>query len=378
MLGLPALVDGADVVGIAVLFQRGLHDLTHQLPVVQVLVLQLFGVNVGVLVHVCAVVDDLGEGAVGDGVAILETIMSVRIQCARQFKFFFGNGAIIIAIDDGGVAFAKVRGTVCLVAGAVGRDILIFDLVWVIAISFSSGTDRRGRAFSINVCVDNGIASAAVDVDVTGSVKVAIATPLVNPATNRRAVVTGSIILRRKRRIVGAKGIDCIYGAAGDVDGCCGIIVTASISNRRTIIGSNSCNIGIFFNIDREIRKAAIPTSTNGAAGFAGFCMYVGISGDCNSSRVVGAADLIAISNCSGKSRISINNGIVRNGDAVSTAETTADSGTILGSGSNMGIAFNADVFAGTAAAAANGSSAITSGNGSDITAGDGNIGRVG
>lgn len=149
-----------------------------------------------------------------------------------QFKFFFGNGAIIIAIDDGGVAFAKVRGTVCLVAGAVGRDILIFDLVWVIAISFSSGTNRSTGAFSINVCVDNGIAGAAVDVDVTGSVKVAIATPLVNPATNRRAVVTGSIILRRKRRIVGAKGIDCIYGAAGDVDGCCGIIVTASISNR--------------------------------------------------------------------------------------------------------------------------------------------------
>ena len=43
----------------------------------------------------------------------------------------------------------------------------------------------------------------------------------------------------------------------------------------------------------------------------------------------------------------------------------------------NIGIAFNADVFAGTAAAAANGSSAIISGNGSDITAGDGNIGRV-
>ena len=106
--------------------------------------------------------------------------------------------------------------------------------------------------------------------------------------------------------------------------------------------------------------------------------MYGGISGDRNSSRVVGAADLIAISNRSGKSRISINNGIVRNGDAVSTAETTADRSTILGSGSNMGIAFNADVFAGTAAAAANGSSAITSGNGSDITAGDGNIGRVG
>lgn len=324
--------------------------------------------------------DDLGEGAAGDFVAIGgDIIQGSIIFCARQVKFFFfGGSTILIAIDDGRVAFAKVGGTVCLVADAVGRNILIFDLVWVIAISFSSGTNRSTGAFSINVCVDNGITGAAVDVDVTGSVKVAIATPLVNPATNRRAVVTGSIILRRKRRIVGAKGIDCIYGAAGNVDGCCSIIVTASISNRRTIIGSNSCNIGIFFNIDREIRKATIPTSTNGAAGFAGFCMYGGISGDRNSSRVVGAADLIAISNRSGKSRISINNGIVRNGDAVSTAETTADRSTILGSGSNMGIAFNADVFAGTAAAAANGSSAITSGNGSDITAGDGNIGRVG
>ena len=43
-----------------------------------------------------------------------------------------------------------------------------------------------------------------------------------------------------------------------------------------------------------------------------------------------------------------------------------------------MGIAFNADVLAGTVAAAANGSSAIISGNGSDLAAGDGNIGRVG
>ena len=140
---------------------------------------------------------------------------------------------------------------------------------------------------------------------------VAIDIPAVNLATNRRAVVTGSIIwVGRNIRTI---GVDRIYSAAGNVDGCCGITVTASISNRRTITGSNSCNIGIFFNIDREIRKAAIPTSTNGAAAFTGFCMYGGISGDRNSSRLVGAADLIAISNRSGKSRISINNGIVRN-----------------------------------------------------------------
>ena len=386
MLGLAALVNAADVVCIAVCIQRGLYPL-HQLPVVQVLVLQLGDVNnFGVLFHVLAVVDDLGEGAAGDFVAIGgDIIQGSRIFCARQVKFFIFIGdntiidnTIIIAIDDGRVDFAKVGGTVCLVAGAVGRSVLIFDLVWVIAISFSCGTNRRAGAFSINVCVDNGITGAAIDVDVTGGGMVAIDIPAVNHATNRRAGVTGSIILRRILRIVGAKGIDRIYGAAGDVDGCCGITVTASISNRRTITGSNSCNIGILFNIDREIRTAAIPTSTNGAATLTGFCMYGGISGDRNRSRVVGAADLIAISNRSGKSRTSINNGIVRNGDAVSTAETTADRSTIRGSGSNMGIALNADVFAGTAAAAANGSSAITSGNGSDITAGDGNIGRVG
>ena len=342
----------------------------------QILVLQVAGVNVGVLVHVLAVVDDLGEGAAGDFVAIGgDIIQGIRIFCARQVKFFIFIGdntiidnTIIIAIDDGRVAFAKVGGTVCLVAGAVGRDIL----------TFVSGTNRSAGAFSINVCVDNGITGAAIDVDVTGGGMVAIDIPVVNHATNRRAVVAGSIILRRILRIVGAKGIDRIYGAAGDVDGCCGITVTASISNRRIIMGSNSCNIGILFNIDREIRTAAIPTSTNGAAALTGFCMYGGISGDRNSSRVVGAADLIAISNRSGKSRTSINNGIVRNGDAVSTADTTADRSTIRGNGSNMGIARNADVFTGTVVAAANGSSAIISGNGSDITAGDGNIGRVG
>ena len=106
--------------------------------------------------------------------------------------------------------------------------------------------------------------------------------------------------------------------------------------------------------------------------------MYGGISGDRNSRRAVEAALTIAASNCSAVNSISINNGIVRNGDAVSTAGTTANRSTLAGSGNNIGIAFNADVFAGTAAAAANGSSAITSGNGSDITAGDGNIGRVG
>ena len=105
--------------------------------------------------------------------------------------------------------------------------------------------------------------------------------------------------------------------------------------------------------------------------------MYGGISGDRNSSRVIGAAAIIAISNRSGKSRISINNGIVRNGDAVSTADTTADCSTIAGNGSNMGIAFNADVFAGTVVAAANAGAAIVSADCRNLTAGDGNVGCI-
>ena len=80
-------------------------------------------------------------------------------------------------------------GTVCVVADAVGRDILIFVFVCDIVISGNHGTNRSTGAFSINVCVDNGIASAAVDVDVTGT-----ATLRNYSSANCRAVVTDSII----------------------------------------------------------------------------------------------------------------------------------------------------------------------------------------
>ena len=262
MLGLAALVDAADVVGVAVLFQRRLYDLAHQLPVVQVLVLQVAGVNVGVLVHVLAVVDDLGEGAAGDFVVIVEIIQGTRIFCTRQVKFCRLGSTIVIAIDDGRVAFAKVGGTVCIVADAVGRNLLVLIFVRdvVVRSNFGCGTDRRGGAFSINVCVDNGIASAAVDVDVTST-----ATLRIYSSANCRVVVTGSIKIRRILRIVGAKGIDRIYGAAGNVDGCC-TVSTDTISDCGSIRGADGSNVGILFNIDREIRTAAIPTTTNGAA----------------------------------------------------------------------------------------------------------------
>ena len=276
----------------------------------------------------------------------------------------FLDSCIIIAIDDGRVAFAKVGGTVCLVADAVGRDILIFFFVCDIVIIANCGTNRSAGAFSINVCVDNGIAGAAVDVDVTSSTTVSSYN-----SANCRAGVTGSIIWA----VIRTNGIDRIYGAAGNVDGCCGSIDGSRSSDCGTIIGTDGGNVGILFNIDREIRSIAIPAVTNGTT-LVAFCRYGSISGDRNSIRAVVTACVIATSNCSVKIRTSIDNGIVRNGDAVSTAGTTADPGTRFSKGSNMSIAFNADVLAGTVAAAANGSSAIISGNGSDITISGGKV----
>ena len=223
--------------------------------------------------------DDLGEGAAGDFV-VIATLVSptgVIIQCVRQVKFFFKkfffkvfffDSTIIIAIDDGRVAFAKVGGTVCVVADTVGRDILIFVFVCDIAIIANSGADRSAGAFSINVCVDNGIAGAAVDVDVTGAFHSFARRKnyFINLGTNRRAMVAGSIMLRRILRIVGAKGIDRIYGAAGDVDGCCAAIGASSISDCGGVIGTDSCNVGILFNIDREIIGVAMLSGTDGAA----------------------------------------------------------------------------------------------------------------
>ena len=262
--------------------------------------------------------DDLGEGAAFDGVAIVEISQSVSIfYCRQVIKLLFFDSCIIIAIDDGRVAFAKVGGTVCLVADAVGRDILILIVVRDIVVRRSCGTDRRAGAFSINVCVDNGITGAAVDVDVAGT-----AIDRIYLSANCRPGVTGSI---KRRIIVGAKGVDRIYGAAGNVDGCC-TVRTVTISNRGTVIGTDGGNVGIFFNIDREIPGIAVLTGTDGAASLTGFCMYGGIPGDRNGcSRAIPAAVQTAITNGGTPSTVSINNGMVRNGDAVSAAGTAAD-----------------------------------------------------
>ena len=385
MPGLAALVNAADVVCIAVLFQRRLYDRALQLPVVQVAVFQLADVNnFGVLFHVLAVVDDLGESAAGDFVAIAILVIptGVIIQCARQVKFFIFIGdstiidsTVIIAIDDGRVAFAKVGGTVCVVADAVGRDILVHKVVSlcdiVISINGSHGTNRSTGAFSINVCVDNGIASAAVDVDVTST-----ATVTFHLSANCRSGLAGSIIW--VGRIIRTIGVDRIYGAAGNVDGCCGALGASIISDCGAAIGTDSCNVGILFNIDREI-TAEMLSGTDGAAILCGFCMYGGISGNRNRSGATVAYIQATIANGSAVLTVSIHNGVIFNGDAVSAAVTAADRSALLRSGSNMGIALNADVTASTtgSAAAANAGTAIISTNGSDIAAGDGNVGCI-
>ena len=115
-----------DVVCIAVLFQRGLHDLAHQLPVVQVLVLQLAGVNVGVLVHVLAVVDDLVEVTfvfVREGVlriveSALKFISGMKcsiIKCFGRIISVSAQSSVAVEIDDSGIVFAQMGRAILVV-----------------------------------------------------------------------------------------------------------------------------------------------------------------------------------------------------------------------------------------------------------------------
>ena len=128
MLGLAALVNAADVVCIAVLFQRGLHDLAHQLPVVQVLVLQLGDVNnfFGVLFHVLAVVDDLVEVTfvfVREGVLrIVESALKfisgmkcIIIKCFGRIISASAQSSVAVEIDDSGIVFAQMGRAILVV-----------------------------------------------------------------------------------------------------------------------------------------------------------------------------------------------------------------------------------------------------------------------
>ena len=139
MLGLAALVNAADVVCIAVCIQRGLYPL-HQLPVVQVLVLQLGDVNnfFGVLFHVLAVVDDLGEVTfvfVREGV--LRTVDSALkfksgmecriIKCFGRFIFVSSQRSVAVGIDDSGIVFAQIGRAILVVFCALRwADSIIF------------------------------------------------------------------------------------------------------------------------------------------------------------------------------------------------------------------------------------------------------------
>ena len=128
MLGLAAIVNAADVVCIAVLFQRGLHDLALQLPVVQVTVFQLVDVinNFGVLFHVLAVVDDLVEVTfvfVREGVLrIVESAISfisgmkcTIIKCFGRIISVSAQSSVAVEIDDGSIAFAQIGRAILVV-----------------------------------------------------------------------------------------------------------------------------------------------------------------------------------------------------------------------------------------------------------------------
>ena len=94
-------------------------------------------------------------------------------------------------------------------------------------------------------------------------------------------------------------------------------------------------------------------SGTDGATSLTGFCMYGGISGNRNRSGATVARIQATIANGSAVDTESIDNGVTFNGDAVSAAVTAADRSTLLRSGSNMGIALNADVLASTTGSAA-------------------------
>ena len=137
MLGLAALVNAADVVCIAVCIQRGLYPL-HQLPVVQVLVLQLGDVNnfFGVLFHVLAVVDDLGEitFAREDALRTVDSALKFKsgmkcriIKCFGRIINASAQSSVAVGIDDSGIVFAQIGRTILVVFCALRwADAIIF------------------------------------------------------------------------------------------------------------------------------------------------------------------------------------------------------------------------------------------------------------
>ena len=99
----------------AVLFGSRLYDLAHQLPVVQVLVLQVAGVDG--LVHVLAVVDDLVEVTfvfVREGV-LLSAMKCKYIKCFGRIKSGSAQRSVAVGIDDGSIVFAQIGRAILVV-----------------------------------------------------------------------------------------------------------------------------------------------------------------------------------------------------------------------------------------------------------------------
>ena len=83
----------------------------------QVLVLQLFDVNVGVLFHVLAVVDDLGEITfvfVREGV-LLTAMKCKSIKCFGRIISASAQSSVAIGIDDGSIVFAQIGRAILVV-----------------------------------------------------------------------------------------------------------------------------------------------------------------------------------------------------------------------------------------------------------------------
>ena len=220
MLGLAALVNAADVVCIAVLFQRGLHDLAHQLPIVQVLVLQLGDVKV--FVHVLAVVDGLVKltGVIMDSVITVGVVVVVFV--------FERAGALFIHPDHNTVILTKRRNTVRIIADDVRSAVALGNSTFYIVHTGS---------------IDGGVACGAVDGNGDILHRVAVFT-LFTAANGRRKPIV---------KLVSAIG-NGSDRAAGDGDvGLANIIILVAISDSCRTSIANGGHIGVVRDRDGSI-----------------------------------------------------------------------------------------------------------------------------
>ena len=222
MLGLAALVNAADVVGVAVLFGSRLYDFAHQLPVVQVLVLQLFGVNVGVLLHVLAVVDGLVKGAevVTGQIPLIFAERTISRSSIRT---------VVIHPDNDAAVFAEGRFSVFVIADDIGSTITGTDGAFLI--------QPAGR-------IDGGVARGAVDsngdilhfvgvaaADGRCKIFVAVSIPVINAGFSANSS----------------------YRTTGNGDRCFPLLGRSSVSDRCCSVGADSHHLSVFGDGDAGI-----------------------------------------------------------------------------------------------------------------------------